>query len=189
MGGGAQQSIRKWPWALSCHSEQVAQATMVPPGKLLNLFKPWFSHLFRCFHFSHLVWPGKSCKRAVRSKSAGSALRWTSFSWGLAGAGLPMHCTSQTERGYSWIWLQIDYLSGALQRIVTTFRVCWPLGINMSTACWELARTRRRWKRPDRSWWSQQSCYFNWGWLANCWASQGQAEDTRPMRNRDFSWR
>lgn len=41
---GEQQSIKKGPWALSCHSEQAAHATTVPLRKLLNLFTPWFSH-------------------------------------------------------------------------------------------------------------------------------------------------
>ena len=56
---GRQQSLRKGPGAVSCNSFP-ALVTRVPPGKLLNFFKPWFSICsmrgsFRCCNFSNLV--------------------------------------------------------------------------------------------------------------------------------------
>lgn len=113
----------------------------VLPRKLLNFFKGWVSYLFNERFLSLLQFQQSRGNRQV--VSSGGSL---SYRGPAPPEGRPMQvCLRRLPGNQKHLQLNLT------QDVNITFRVCWPLGINMSIACWELPRIRRRVRGPNRS--------------------------------------
>lgn len=185
---GRQQTLRKGPGTTSCNSFP-ALATCVPPGKILNFFKPWFSicsmkGFIRCCNFSNLVGAGRWNKWVEAAAIPGEV-------WALEDSPLPsaLRCRSSSsavpaKQKHLQLNLTQDRLSlWGLPACEHNFETLLVIGDQRGHCMLEQAENQEELKRYKST---ISFLLLKLGQVANCCTSQALAEDTMPKRNWYF---